>query len=69
MPQHDPTWPAPYASLGSDGAITLVPLRGPSGKLYGELDVATGIIIFRRGKLPAERIDLTPYFKAAKGEK
>ncbi len=46
----------------------LVELRGPSGKCYGELDVTTGVIIFRRGKI-AERIDLTPYFKAVKGEK
>jgi hypothetical protein len=44
---------------------TLIELRGPSGKCYGELDTATGVIIFRRGKLPAEHIDLKPYFKAA----
>jgi hypothetical protein len=47
----------------------LVPLRGPSGKLYGMLDVARGVIVFQRGKQRGESIDLTPYFKAAKGEK
>lgn len=47
-------------------APRLIELRGPSGKCYGELDAATGVIIFRRGKLPAERIDLTPYFKAVR---
>jgi hypothetical protein len=40
----------------------LLELRGPSGKLYGELDVKTGVIVFRRGAI-TERIDLTPYFK------
>jgi hypothetical protein len=65
MPQHDPTWPAPYASMGSDGAITLVELRGASGKLYGMLDVASGVIMFKLGPGRGESIDLTPYFKAA----
>jgi len=60
--QHDPT-----TSVSLPNPRPLVELRGPSGKCYGELDVTTGIIIFRRGKI-AERIDLTPYFKAAKGE-
>lgn len=59
MTQHDTP---PSASLQS---TRLLPLRGPSGKLYGELDVSTGVITFRRGKLPPEHIDLTPYFKAA----
>jgi hypothetical protein len=47
----------------------LIPLRGASGKLYGMLDVARGVIVFQRGKQRGESIDLTPYFKAAKGEK
>lgn len=51
----------PRVSLPS---ARLIELRGPSGKCYGELDIATGVIIFRRGKIE-ERIDVTPYFKAA----
>lgn len=43
----------------------LIPLRGASGKLYGMLDVARGVIVFQRGKQRGESIDLTPYFKAA----
>ncbi len=50
-------------------SLPLMELRGPSGKCYGEFDPATGVLIFRRGKLPPERIDLTPYFKAVKREK
>lgn len=57
MTPHD----TPSVSLPS----LLIPLRGPSGKLYGELDVARGIIIFKRGKGRGESIDLTPYFRAA----
>jgi hypothetical protein len=51
----------------------LIPLRGPSGKLYGEFDVARGVIIFKRGKGRGagaeERVDLTPYLKAANVKK
>lgn len=48
----------------------LIPLRGPSGKLYGEFDATRRIIIFKRGKGRGagaeEKVDLTPYLKAAK---
>lgn len=47
-------------------SLPLLELRGPSGKCYGEFDPSTCVLIFRRGKLPPERIDLTPYFKAAR---
>lgn len=46
----------------------LVEVRGPSGRLYGQLDVCTGVITFKCGQR-RESIDLTPYFKAAKVKK
>lgn len=50
--------PPPPAS----GGPRLVPLRGPSGRLYGMLDPQTLVIEFRRGG-QTERIDLTQYRK------
>ena len=40
--------------------IAFIPLRGPSGRLYGYLDARTMIIEFKRGGQVAERIDLKP---------
>ena len=70
MQQHDSTTSVSLPSAHEKERPLLLELRGPSGKCYGEFDPSTGVLIFRRGKLPAERIDLTPYFRAvAKGEK
>jgi hypothetical protein len=42
---------------------TLVPLRGPSGRLYGMLDPQTLTIeVKRKGEQP-ERIDLKPHLE------
>lgn len=40
---------------------TLVPLRGPSGRLYGMLDPQSMTIEVKRKGEAAERIDLKPH--------
>ncbi len=40
-----------------------VPLRGPSGRLYGYLDRTTLVIEFKRGGQEREQVDLKPYLE------
>lgn len=40
-----------------------VPLRGPSGRLYGYLDPKSLVIEFKHGKRVAEQVDLKPLIK------
>lgn len=56
MQQHDDTPPQLIQAV----ARRLVPVRGPSGKVWGMLDPQTLVIEFKHGRLE-ERIDLTQY--------
>jgi hypothetical protein len=43
-----------------------IPLRGPSGRLYGYLDARNLVIEVKRKGEPPEHIDIRPYLEAAK---
>lgn len=57
------TIPQGSARRTSDAPLGWLPLRGPSGRLYGYLDPQTQTIEFKRGGQATERIDLAALLK------
>lgn len=52
------------STIKPDSPATIIELRGESGKLYGTLNTATGVIHIRRGN-ERDRVDVSAYLKAA----